>query len=77
MSEPRFSQDLQDCQDFKNQQNNPAKLNKIKVQDNAGVPRGCPTNRQFGMQLFLRNFQNNIRKSRIFAGNLIYNNLLC
>ncbi|MDR3272514.1 MAG: hypothetical protein LBT29_03405 [Flavobacteriaceae bacterium] len=30
MSEPRFSQD------FKNQQKNPANLNKIKVQDNAG-----------------------------------------
>ncbi|MDR3285973.1 MAG: hypothetical protein LBT27_00845 [Prevotellaceae bacterium] len=36
MSEPRFLQDLKDCQDFKNQQNNPANLNKIKVQDNAG-----------------------------------------
>jgi hypothetical protein len=30
MSEPRFSQDLKDCQDFKNQQNNPANLNKSR-----------------------------------------------
>ncbi|MDR3271979.1 MAG: hypothetical protein LBT29_00650 [Flavobacteriaceae bacterium] len=46
MSEPQFSQDLKDCQDFKNQQNNPAKLNKIKIQDNAGKREGCPYAKQ-------------------------------
>jgi hypothetical protein len=44
ISESRFSQDLKDCQDIKNQQNNPSNLNKIKVQDNAGNREGCPNN---------------------------------